>query len=381
MSVLKSATKLPRRVRQLRKAARIAQKTVLVGTGLGVGLTAVSYAARRARRIDLLGKVVVITGGSRGLGLALAEECAAQGANVAICARDRGELDAAQQQIQRKFGVEVLAEVCDVTNNDDVEEFLTAVLSRFGQIDVLINNAGIISVGPLESQTLTEYQEAMDVMYWGVVYPTLTLLPHMKARRSGRIANVASIGGKISVPHLVPYSAAKFAAVGFSEGLRSELLKDGIKVTTICPGLMRTGSHLNAFFKGKHRSEFTWFSFGATMPLVSIDAHRAARKIIDAVRHGDPELIITPQAKLGIWLHGLFPGITTNALGIMNRLLPNSDTSDRHERYSGHESENRLTRSFLQHFGRKAAHELNQTPANKLTRDETDRRWQSDVSA
>ena len=376
-----SPRKLLRRARQLKRVANLAQKSVLIGAGVGLGLATAAYAVRRRRKIDLLGKVVVITGGSRGLGLALAEECASQGASVAICARDRGELDAAKQQIERKVGVEVFAEVCDVTNNDEVEEFLTAVLARFGQIDVLINNAGVISVGPMESQTLTDYQEAMDIMYWGVVYPTLTVLPHMKARRTGRIANITSFGGKISVPHLLPYSAAKFAAVGFSEGLRAELLKDGIKVTTVCPGLMRTGSHLNAFFKGQHRREFTWFSFGATMPLVSIDARRAAHKIVDAVRMGDAELIITPQAKLGVWAHGLLPGVTANVLGLVNRLLPNAGESDRRERFAGHESENRITRSFLQHFGRKAARDLNQTAAHKINRGETDRRWQGNISA
>jgi len=378
---LKSMKKLPRRVRRIRRAASIAQRSVLIGAGMGVGLATAAYVARRRRTIDLMGKVVVITGGSRGLGLAMAEECASQGARVAICARDRGELDAAKQQIERKFGVEVLAEVCDVGSNDDVEEFMTAVLSRFGQIDLLINNAGVIVVGPLDSQTLTDYQECMDVMFWGVVYPTLSALPHMKARKTGRIVNITSIGGKISVPHLVPYCAAKFAAVGFSEGLRAELLKDGVKVTTVCPGLMRTGSHLNALFKGKHRQEFTWFSLGATMPLVSIDARRAARKIIDAARAGDAELIITPQAKLAVWVHGLFPGLTANVLGIVNRLMPDAGGSDRHERYTGHESETPVTRSFVQHLGRKAAREPSQTPANRLNRDGTELRWQGDISA
>jgi short-subunit dehydrogenase len=378
----KSAKKLPRRVRQAKKAARIARNSLLIGTGVGLGLGAAAYAVRRNRTIDLLGKIVVITGGSRGLGLAMAEECARRGANVAICARDRGELDVARERLERKFGVEVLAEVCDVTNNEDVEQFLTAVLSRFGHVDVLINNAGVISVGPVESQTLTDYQEAMDVMYWGVVYPTLTILSHMKARGAGRIANITSFGGKVAVPHLLPYGAAKFAAVGFSEGMRAELKKDGILVMTVCPGLMRTGSHLNAYFKGKNRSEYTWFSFGASTPLLSIDAKRAARKIIDAVCAGEAELIITPQAKLVVAFHGLFPGLTADILAVVNRLLPGA--GDRHDRHPGRESQTALTRSPLQHFGRKAARELNQTPADKLTAqnaDVPDRRWQGGVSA
>ena len=355
---VKSAKKAARRVRQIKKTVRVAQKSMLVATGAGVGLAAARYAIRRRRSIDLLGRVVVITGGSRGLGLALAEDCARQGAVLAICARDRVELEAARDRLEHFYHTEVFAEVCDVTNNDDVVAFLTGVLARFGQIDVLINNAGTISVGPIESQTLPDFQEALDVMYWGVVYPTLCVLPHMKARRFGRIANITSFGGKIAVPHLVPYGAAKFAAVGFSEGMRAELLKDRVLVTTVCPGLMRTGSHLNAYFKGDHRDEFTWFSFGASTPLISIDAHRAARKIIAAICAGDAELIITPQAKLAAAFHGLFPGLTSDIAGIVNMLLPKPVTL--RERHLGYESQTRLTRSFLQHFGKKAARELNQ---------------------
>ena len=380
MSAWKSPLKVARRIRQVRKVARIAQKTVLIGAGVGVGLATAAYVARRRRTIDLFDKVVVITGGSRGLGLALAEECAARGAKVAICARDPQELEVARRQVRFKFAADVFAQTCDVTNNDDVGEFLTAVLSRFGHIDVLINNAGAISVGPMESQTLTDYQEAMDIMYWGVVYPTLAVLPHMKARGAGRIANITSLGGKISVPHLLPYSAAKFAAVGFSEGMRAEALKDGIRVTTVCPGLMRTGSHLNATFKGQHRREFTWFSFGASTPLVSIDARRAAHKIVDALCAGDAELIITPQAKLGVLLHGLFPGMTSDLLALVNRVLPDANGSDRHARFTGRESETRLTRSLIQRLGRKAARELNQNTTS-TNRSVPESRWQGDVSA
>lgn len=380
MSLWKSPFKVARRVRQAKKAARIARNTALIGAGVGVGIGTASYIARRRRTIDLFDKVVVITGGSRGLGLALAEECASRGAKVAICARDAQELEIARRQVRFKFAAIVHAEVCDVTNNDEVEQFLTGVLSRFGHIDVLINNAGTISVGPVESQTLTDYQEAMDIMYWGVVYPTLSVLPHMKARGSGRIATITSIGGKIAVPHLLPYAAAKFAAVGFSEGMRAELLKNGIQVTTVCPGLMRTGSHLNAHFKGQHRREFTWFSFGATMPFVSIDAHRAARKIIDSVCAGDAEIILTPQAKLASAFHGLFPGLTSDILAIVNRLLPGSDGGDRHDRHFGRDSQTPLTRSFAQFLGRRAARKLNQSPANKVN-SELDARWQGDVSA
>ncbi len=362
---------LKKRAHQAKQVAKAGVIVGGIGTGLALGLGAASvglFLRKRAQRYryDLTGKVVVITGGSRGLGFALAQECARQGANVAICARDERELRWAQQTIETESGIPVHMQVCDVTVNDEVGEFITGVLSRYGHIDVLINNAGVISVGPIESQTLTDFQEAMDVMYWGVVYPTLAVLPHMQSRREGRIANITSFGGKVSVPHLVPYSAAKFAAVGFSEGMRAELQKDGVKVTTVCPGLMRTGSHLNAYFKGKHRQEFTWFSFGATTPVVSIHARRAARKIINAIRRGDAELIITPQAKFAALAHGIAPGLTSDVLGLVNRMMPSADGENK-ARHLGHESQTRITRSFLQSAGHEAAEEFHQN------RDETPR--------
>src|SRR5207248_1706106 len=183
-------------------------------------------------------------------------------------------------------GIEVETIPCDVSVQEQVQAMIARATARFGQIDILVNNAGVIAVGPLEAQTVSDFEQTMNVMFWGTVYPTLALLPHMLSRRGGSIANITSIGGKVSIPHLIPYNCAKFAAVAFSEGLRAELANYKIKVTTVVPGLMRTGSHLNAYFKSKHEQEFTWFSLGATMPLVAMNASRAARKIVSAIRRG-----------------------------------------------------------------------------------------------
>jgi short-subunit dehydrogenase len=214
-----------------------------------------------------------------------------------------------------------------------------------------------MQVGPLAAQTVVDFREAMDVMFWGAVYPTLAVLPQMVARRSGRIANITSIGGKVAMPHLLPYDCAKFAAVAFSEGLRAELAKDGVKVTTVVPGLMRTGAHVNAYFKGDNQSEYTWFSLGATLPLVSIDARRAARKIVHAIRGGRAEIILTPQAKLLAMFHGLFPGLTADILSLVNRVLPTGAAPERH---TGKESATKVSESFATVLGRKAAANLNQ---------------------
>src|ERR1041385_172749 len=198
---------------------------------------------------DLNGKTVLITGGSRGLGLVMAREFAREGARVALCARDEAELERAQADLET-LTAEVMTVPCDVTNRQSVALMIDHVDSRFRGVDVLVNNAGVIQVGPIEVMTPEDFDEAMKVHFWGPLNTVLAVLPAMRARKSGRIVNISSIAGKVSVPHLVPYSASKFALVGLSKGLRTELMKDGIKVTTVCPGLMRTGSPRNADFKG-----------------------------------------------------------------------------------------------------------------------------------
>lgn len=134
--------------------------------------------------------------------------------------------------------------------------------------------------------------------------------------------NISSIGGKIAVPHLLPYSASKFALTGLSEGLRAELASDGFAVTTVCPGLMRTGSAYNARFKGRHRQEFASFHTADSLPVISINARRAARQIVDACRHGDPELVITPAARAAVLFNALSPTATARLMAAIDRILP-----------------------------------------------------------
>ena len=279
---------------------------------------------RRVLQANLRGEVALITGGSRGLGLQLARELGAAGCRVSICARDHDELARAEADLAAR-GIPVLALPCDVSERHEVEQLVEAVQSHLGAVDILVNNAGIIQVGPLETMTLDDFERAMAVNFWGAVYATMAVLPEMRARQRGRLVNITSIGGKVAVPHLLPYDCAKFAFLGFSEGIGAELAKDGIRVTTIVPGLMRTGSPVNAFFKGQREAEFAWFGLGDATPLTAMSAARAARRIVTAVRRGEGEVTLSVQAKLLRLIHDLFPQLTTDVLGFVNRLLPSAE--------------------------------------------------------
>jgi NAD(P)-dependent dehydrogenase (short-subunit alcohol dehydrogenase family) len=292
----------------------------------GALIAGAGVAATRSRRrpTDFAGKVAFITGGSRGLGLQLAREFARAGCRIAICARDEGELARAAADL-RSRDAEVFTVPCDVADRGQMERAIADATRHFGRIDVLVNNAGIIQAGPIEAMTVADFEQAMGVMFWGTLYATLAVLPQMRARRGGAIVNITSVGGKIAVPHLLPYGAAKFAATGFSEGLRAELARDGIRVTTIAPGLLRTGGHRNALFKGNKEAEFSWFSLGDTLPFAALDVEQAAREIVEAARRGQAERILSLPMSVAARFHGLFPALTTDILGLVNRGLPRAD--------------------------------------------------------
>jgi NAD(P)-dependent dehydrogenase (short-subunit alcohol dehydrogenase family) len=310
------------------------------------------------RRYEFTGKTVLVTGGSRGLGLVLAKQLAAEGARVAICGRDPEALERARSGLEA-IGAEVFALPVDVADRNAVDTLVRQIAARFGPVDVLVNNAGVIEVGPAETMTLADYQEAMAVNFWGVVHPTLAVLPAMRERRQGRIVNIISIGGRLGVPHLVPYSASKFGALGFSQGLRAEERRRGVIVTSVVPGLMRTGSPRNATFRGRHRAEYAWFSIADSLPGLSIGAEEAARRILEGVRRGDAEVRFPLVTRLAVIAAAVAPNLTASVLELTGRLLPEAP-ADRRGRQPGRESQSAASPSWLTRLGDDAARRYNQ---------------------
>jgi len=167
------------------------------------------------------------------------------------------------------------------------------------------------------------------------------------------------------VPHLAPYSASKFALTGLSDALRAELARDDIYVTTVAPGMMRTGSHVNAKFKGRHDDEFAWFAAAAGAPLLSMNADRAARKILAACRRGQPSLTLTFAARLQVVANALFPNLTGYAMQLANRFLPESSGAQGNRSRAGSEVR-RLIPDWVTRAADKAIARNNETKGKSL---------------
>jgi NAD(P)-dependent dehydrogenase (short-subunit alcohol dehydrogenase family) len=336
------------------------QKRTLARAGIGAATIALAMAARAActPKRDATGKVVAVVGASRGLGLAVARKFADEGAKIAICGRDPERLERAVDDLASN-GATVFGLDCDARDPDDVERFFSAVDSRLGAVDVLVYVAGVIEVGPLADMTDDDFSEAMDTHFWGAYNCVRAVVPAMRERGSGSIVNVASIGGLVSVPHLVPYCASKFALVGYSTGLRQELAADGISVTTICPGLMRTGSTHNAFFKGRNVLEHAWFTLAGTNPLTSISAATAASQIFGAWQRRENIVVLSPQAKLLATMAHYVPNVVTAINALVARTLPPEGGIET-RRATGGQSPSAITGSIATELGKRAEVDLNQ---------------------
>lgn len=293
----------------------------LVGLSLALGRLALSLADRR-RALPLRGKTAIVCGASRGLGRAIALELARRGVTkIGICARTEQDLDSLASELVSK-GVFVCAEPCDLSKKDEVERFLGSSCARLGPVDLLVTNAATITVGPAATWTKDDFDQALGSIFYTALNPILEVLPSMRKRKEGTVALVTSIGARVGVPHLAPYCAAKFATMGLAESLRAEVASDGVHIMTAVPGLMRTGSHVHAEFKGDHELEYAWFGGSATAPIISIDADRAARRIVAAIERGRVEVAFTPEARLAPLARAISPTFWAEAMALVARFLP-----------------------------------------------------------
>jgi NAD(P)-dependent dehydrogenase (short-subunit alcohol dehydrogenase family) len=310
--------------------------TAVVATGAAV-LVLRALRSKRFTPPNGPSPVVVVTGGSRGLGLAIATRFAHHPVKLVLASRNLAELQQAQATLLAQFAhlspEDFHLVAADLSKPEECHRLITEAIARFHRIDILINNAAIIDVGPIESQTLEIFERTMQINFFAALYTTWAALPHLRTQtplsgnRRASIVNIASIGGKIATPHMLPYTAAKFALVGFSEGLHAELRHKGIRVTTVCPGLMRTGGEAHAHFLGNAEAERRWFNFAAKTPGIAVSTHYAANRIFHAVAAGRAEITISPQAWLAARLGPLCPELLQYANALTNEhILPKSPT-------------------------------------------------------
>ena len=265
----------------------------------------------------------IVMGASRGLGLLLCRELLERGHTVHGCARDEDELQGAARILADAVpDGRFVPRVCDVRDEQAVSAVVREVAASPEPLEVALHVAGVIQVGHADTVTLGHFHDAVDTMLWGPVHLALAVLPIMRDAGHGRIGVVSSVGGLVAVPRLVPYSVAKFGAVGLAEGLHAELAGTGVTVTAVTPGLMRTGGHTHARFVDDAVTDYAWFAPLASLPGLSISAERAARRIVSGVLAGDPTVELTPLTIVGRRVHGLAPATTVRAMGLVSRLLP-----------------------------------------------------------
>jgi short-subunit dehydrogenase len=286
-------------------------------------------AAETSRRSNLHGLSALVTGGSRGLGLLLSARLAQRGCRVTMAARDEDELRRGAAWVEDRTGVSVSIAVCDVRDRDAVESVVRQAETRYGGLDIVVANAGVIQVAPVASLDSEAFDDAMAAIFGGAVNTAMAALPHLRmSDAGGRLCLIGSVGGLLAVPHLLPYSCAKAAVGALGEGLRAETAGQGLSVTTVHPGLMRTGSHLQAEFGGRSSEEFAWFSALSGAPVISMDAERAAERIVRALEKRRTRLVLTPAARVASVAHGVAPVTVTKLSGLAARLLPRSPSRD-----------------------------------------------------
>jgi 3-oxoacyl-[acyl-carrier protein] reductase len=218
--------------------------------------------------LGIEGKIAIITGGSDGLGRAAAERLAAEGVRVAICARRKEQLEQATEGIRKATGGQVLARVADVSRAGDCEAFVTAVTAEWGGVDILLNNAGTSAAAAFEKVDDDAWQADLDLKLMGAVRMCRLVIPHMRQRGGGCIVNVTTVGGKAPPARSLPTSVSRAAGINLTKSLANEYAAEGIRVNTICIGLVRT-AQVDRLAKGDLEAHYRELAKGVPLARVA----------------------------------------------------------------------------------------------------------------
>jgi len=252
-------------------------------------------------------KVVVITGGSSGIGEAMAEKFGREGSKILITGRNADELNRAVTSLRQK-GITISGFQADVSREDDNRRMAEEAIRLYGTIDVLINNAGISMRALFSEVDLDVIKRVMDINFYGVLYATKYCLPEIQ-KNKGSIIGISSIAGFRGLPGRTGYSASKFALNGFLEVLRTELLKTGVHVLTACPGFTASNIRKRALAgDGSAQGE------SPRNEQKMMSAEECAGHIYNATVGRKRTLILTTQGKLAVWLNKLLPSMADKAV-------------------------------------------------------------------
>ncbi|MBW4450628.1 MAG: SDR family oxidoreductase [Spirirestis rafaelensis WJT71-NPBG6] len=253
---------------------------------------------------------VIITGASQGIGKATALEFARQGCNIVLAARQPERLEAAAIEV-RELGREALAIPTDVRDPQQVNNLVEKALEHFGHVDVVINNAGIFALGPVEEFQLSDWQQIINTNLLGYIHVIHAILPHLLERGKGTIVNVSSIAGLDAIPYQIPYNTSKHAIAGLTKSLHAELSPKGIQVTGIYPSFIRTQIDERTIFRGKEeettKARYDLVNTMLHTPLLE-KPEKVAKAIWKGVKNQRADVIVG-QAKLWTTMYHLFPGL------------------------------------------------------------------------
>lgn len=271
-------------------------------------------------------KLCVITGGSSGIGLAIAEALADQGARLLLVARDAVGLRTAAQQLRQRGAAEVQVLSADVARDEDVAQLIPAITAMAPAADLIVNCAGIVSGGLLHEVPLDEWKRLHDVNVLGVVRVLDAVLPAMLARAArgeggGHIVNIASGAGLVGFTGLSAYGATKAAVVSLSESLRTELAASGIGVTTVCPGFVKTPIAAKFRLFGRMDNEGTHHAIHAWFVRNDLEADVVARKTLAAIRRNRRLVVVGRDATSGYWTKRIAPAVLERFMARMARAM------------------------------------------------------------
>jgi len=297
--------------------------TFMAGIG---GLAGYFAFKRKKRQFTYQGKVVLVTGGARGLGYIMARQLVEEGAKVIICARDADQLDKAYVLL-RNHGEVTYPYVCDITEKENIVQLAYFIKKRFGRLDVLINNTGTITINPIEQLPLNNYKKFIESHLWGPMQLVRVLIPLLSKSREAKIVNIFSVGGKISLAKSQPYDVNEIVHAVFYDNISRVITGKNIKLTAIYPEFKDQDLPVNLKLKGHSEQELAWSKFNESRPLISLYAENVGKQILKTAQIGKKTLTLPFPRELARIVNNINTELNLTLCQLVDHLVPHDSGS------------------------------------------------------